>query len=253
MKKHELLKKAYDEYPKGTIFKNMATQKQVESCGNFTFSKTTSAHIWIYDTMASDLVYNDMTGKWAEIVKPKIAVLVTTEKEVNAICKFKAWSYPVTAWLGKCDCVVYLDGPFLEYNKLSEHNEQDLENYKLIPFDEFAEEHRIKLPLITSEDGFDLYIGSKYFTVRIFDLKYSKDTPYLLSDEDEIIYHPDQYKAFSTKQAALSWIEAQKPKTYELDCGIISDKGLAIRNGLTFLNKVEIEVIAKYIQELNQK
>lgn len=180
----------------------------------------------------------------------KLAVKVENEKEFKALMKyFKENKLCHTASMPG----PYTTHDFCYGNCFTFHDKwfsiKDTDtDYQIIPFAEFAEEKGIKLPLITSEDGVDIFIDDEIFLCYI-----SSETKLPVMQKNyatKILYTS---KVFKREESALSWIDEQKPKTYELDCGIISDKGLAIRNGLTFLNKVEIEVIAKYIQELNKK
>lgn len=69
-------------------------------------------------------------------------------------------------------------------------------------------------PLLISEDGVPIYDGDKYFAVNLNEMRFypSYDCGYKLHKTDNVILYSDEYKAFSTKQAALEWIESQKPK-----------------------------------------
>lgn len=154
MKKHELLKYAYDNYPKGTKFKQMASGKTIESTGEFNLVVNTT-YFYISDANNSNFVYSSSDiGQWAEIV---------TGRE----------------------------------------------------------------PLLTSEDGQPLYKGDKFFgcsknSKGVWQLDYITEDHYFgdkhefelddiepKSNDLSFKYYPynDDNKLFSTKQAALDWIE----------------------------------------------
>lgn len=219
MKKHELLKHAYDNYPKGTKYKQHPYSEIINiASGNYEINDVS-----VYD-VEEDLalfIYSDKFAVWAQIVKPKIAVKVENEKEFKALMKY-------------CDSLGYdsQNGHNLEYQHKYGKNEiiafhthffanpTPSENYQIIPFSGFASEHNIKLPLLTSEDGVDLYEGDKYILVGII-----KDNWIILSfsailkDYAKVIRESKNYKSFFDKQAALDWIEAQKPKEIRINIG----------------------------------
>jgi hypothetical protein len=191
----------------------------------------------------------------------KIAVKVENEKEFKTLMKYYdslgyAWEHGEKPNDYKCKIkfpsFIPFENNFVSVSGVNAFPDNKWNDYQVIPFAEFAKDNGVKLPLMVSQDGKDLHDGDEYWVVNVKENRIYSGMGRLGKLHAPLKY-PLEYKAFSTKEAALSWIEAQKPKTYELYCGIISDKGLAIRNGITFLNKVEIEVIAKYIQELNQK
>lgn len=64
MKKHELLKYAYDNYPKGTKAKSAVSSREFICDGNYYFDTTNS--ICNGDKWHS--LYSTLTNKWAEIV-----------------------------------------------------------------------------------------------------------------------------------------------------------------------------------------
>lgn len=64
-------------------------------------------------------------------------------------------------------------------------------------------------PLLTSEDGFELFERDSFTSVRVED----NDICYLkLSNFWEGIENPDKYKAFKNKKNALAWIEEHNSK-----------------------------------------
>lgn len=104
-------------------------------------------------------------------------------------------------------------------DKFQHSTGKECPDYQIIPFADFAEEHNIKLPLLKSADGIDLYEDDPYVMVKNIpatnnewkitreDVKL-KETHFPITD-------PADCLAFSTKQAALDWIEAHKPKLPE--------------------------------------
>ena len=86
-------------------------------------------------------------------------------------------------------------------------------NYKIITFADFAKEHNIKLPILTSEDGVDLYEDDEYFRVyKEYDKWQLSKGTFPTYSEMTAINANERCKAFHTKEAALKWIEEQKPK-----------------------------------------
>lgn len=218
MKKFELIKYAYDNYPKGTIVHSTSengTQRTL----------TGIYHINEYGSVEDSgwLVYNSSQRKWAEIVKPKIAVQVENEKEFKALMNY----YDSLSWkwnggktpLERTTLPQYPNLIMNEDSFMHSLTKETIKNedYKIIPFSEFAEQHGIKLPHITTHDGVDLYIGDYLACV------WKHEGEWKLTQEYPSIHNNTVSKAgqsalegerklFSTKQAALDWIEAHKPK-----------------------------------------
>lgn len=234
MKKHELLKHAYDNYPKGVKFES-TNGIEYTSTANFTCWQehfNNASHkmsVWRINESGKPqgMVYDGSTKEWAEIVNTKIAVKVENEKEFHALMRY----YDSLGW--KCQSgdapleLTYLSTyPFSFENNFCRVNTSD--SYQIIPFSDFSKEHNIKLPLIKSEDGFWLYEGDKLFEVN----KRNGNTNWYLVDADNglgywtVKSNVDKWtlgekegfisKAFSSKQSALDWIEAQKPKSKEI-------------------------------------
>lgn len=78
MEKHELLKYAYDNYPKGTNFNQMYSGKLINSTGVF---KLNIYETWfnISDSVKGDFVYCSFNDRWAEIVSDKNPFLVSED------------------------------------------------------------------------------------------------------------------------------------------------------------------------------
>lgn len=213
MKKHELLKYAYDNYPKGTKFKNLAGGEECTSSGIFEFSEygilnSTGIKNYIYG-YKEKVTWGD---KWAEIVKPKIAVKVESDKEFKALERHlcvqhnDSVTFPLYAYPDELHKYVGWDT-----------DPDQVKNHKIIPFSEFAEQHAIKLPHITTHYGIDLYIGDYLACVwkRQGEWELTQEYPSIhsntVSEAGQSALEGER-KLFSTKQAALDWIDAQKPK-----------------------------------------
>jgi len=293
MKKHELLKFAYDNYPKGTNFKS-TNGIDYHSTGNFTCWQdhfNDASHemsVWQINKLGrpQGMVYDGETKEWAEIVKQKIAVKVENEKEFKALMKY----YDSLGWKSRSgknptSLVLMKDAMLFEYvsvgenfvfpnkdsdaasNTLNEYYEIfNSEFYNKIPFSDFAKEHNIKLPLITSEDGSDLYEGSKYYQAVLsfgkWELNIWKSgNPWTLEADDNVVLTPEENKAFSTKESAIKWIEEQKPKEvsislyFGLKALINKDKGevhiLCDETFLARLSTGDIKDINYKLEELS--
>lgn len=217
MKKFELIKMAYDKYPKGTKFIG-AFNKEFTSSGEFNFPEglNTKENVNICSVPHGNVYLN---GKWAEIVNPKIAVKVDL-KQSKILCKHLGMKHDLGEFTG--EIAIYLNRKH-EINTGSDICWDFVPNvdkdYQIIPFAEFAEEKGIKLPYITSGDGKDLYDGDRYLPVYlhgdIWNLESKNFRP--LSIDHTCVVSPDLCKAFLTMEAALSWIEAQKPKSKIID------------------------------------
>lgn len=191
----------------------------------------------------------------------KIAVRVENEKEFKALMKY----YDSLGWtsqnryklqyshkLGKNETITFHDEFFA--------NPIPSENYQIIPFSDFAAEHNIKLPLLTSEDGVDLYEGDDYHEASYYGggnvWQYVHGPSHRLKTNHRVYENREKNKAFSTQQAALSWIEAQKPK--EIIYNVPESKfTIKIQNnrvsgfdGLAYLDLKDMQYIIKKMQEL---
>lgn len=262
MKKYELLKKAYDNYPKATICCWGEFAQKTESTGAFRFE---DGYILDGNNFA---VYD---GKdWAEIVNPKIAVKVENEKEFHALMKYYdglgyVWEHGEKPNDYKCKimfpCFVPFETKFVAVSGVNIFPDNKWDDYEIVMFDYFAKEHNIKLPLIKSEDGVWLYDGDEYYRSEISNSKwvlsnYTKDFIITdLSESHSVFHSPEMSKAFSTKQTALDWIEAQKPKEIEIEIGCI--KATITKNGVSFDGAIQFIMtdslfkLTKAIQELS--
>jgi len=212
MKKHELLKKAFTDYPEGTIFLQIASKEEIQSSGKFSISEGFGC-FGIVDDYNQNGVYDSSKNTWAEIVKPKIAIKVENEKEFKALEIYLNVEHNDSV---EFPCYVYPD----EIKKYIEWVPEDVDqkyikDYQIIPFKEFAKEKGIKVPLLTSEDGVELFNGDYGATVVIENKTIGN--PFWKVNIPEDGLKTDKYKYFSTKQAAIDWIEAQKPKDILVD------------------------------------
>lgn len=273
MKKHELLKHAYDNYPKGLkITWPIDTNPVVFECsGSYLFMCNEG------DEMIVDSVDNELAlwnGKqWAEIVNPKIAVKVENEKEFKALMKY----YDSLGYSNQYMFVTFPekrikeDGFLLitfEDNYVYPHvyfgNHENLnpDNYQIIPFSEFAVERGIKLPHITTHDGVNLYIGDYLACVWkqqgewVLTREYSSINSTTVSEAGQSSLEGER-KLFSTEQAALDWIEAQKPKEIQyvsefgIKCQIYKEETILNCDcGCFSITKKDIEEISNRIKEL---
>lgn len=211
MKKHELIKTAYDNYPKGTKFKSL-TGAIFESTGKFEFD---CGSIFRIDENGS-LKGNVYTAGWAEIVTDKTAVRVENELEFRALMEFyesKGFKHAILGaeamYSGGIKIIPYKNDWMFYFE------ESDLcSEYSIKQFKAFAKEHGLKVPLLISEDGKVVYEGHENLIVVSIDTKeifYEK-----LHKHPVFGFSEDKYKFFTTIEAAEKWIEAQKPKEKEI-------------------------------------
>lgn len=151
----------------------------------------------------------------------KIAVKVDL-KESKILCKHLGVKHCLGDFTG--EIAIYLNRKH-EINTCSEICWDFVTNvrkdYQIILFSDFAKEHNIKLPLITSEDGVDLFEGDEYWPVYNHgndNWKIEHNNACCLMHGVSCLTTPLNCKAFSTKQAALDWIESQKPKIIKIEC-----------------------------------
>lgn len=231
-KKWELLKYAYDNYPKGAKFKSPYSKVEAISDGIFNFDEDGSV-----STLGMN-VYYSVEDKWAEIIvndgmgenakspvsilSGKCAIQVNNEREFKLLMEH----YESKGWnpLSKCPIeeLIRLNTPkpFLtwgyenEFCALRTLHEQ--EGYKIIPFSDFAAEVGIKVPVfvLRSEDGVDLYEGDE---ITLVWEKVKGSGKY--GSSNSTIESKCEYTSmvFSSREAAEEWIKDQnKPKEITL-------------------------------------
>lgn len=190
--------------------------------------------------------------------KEKIAVRVDNEKEFNAIEKYRL-SLGFDKSTGKGDMEFPLS---MQIEKKWGHTHVSGENtylkdYKIIPFSDFAKEHGIRVPLLVSEDGIELFDGDEYTCVYHHEgVWYKGNDGLVLKPENNCVDNPQESKAFSTPQAALDWIEAQKPKKVVVsiwgdeDATVYKDK-VVFTDPTPYLKLQDVQAIHKAMEELN--
>lgn len=216
MKKHELLIEAMKRYPFGTKFLSIAHKEKCISNGIFYFGAIDKENILTEVDSIGRYVYR--AGKWAEIIteeKPKkIAVAITTEREYKLAqqhFKEKGFGFSDSMYSAWGKGIIYA-----LYQKRTNWglNKPDIQ-YTIVSFPDFAKEVGIRIPLLVSEDGFDLYEGDEYYNVwqNALNTKWNLGANVKLEFADACIKEPARFKAFHSKQSALKWIDEQnKPK-----------------------------------------
>ena len=189
MKKHELLKYAYDNYPKGTKFKSPSIHKtEIISTGQFRLNENND--VLLDDEKGTYVKYSNSSG-WAEIV---------TDRK----------------------------------------------------------------PLVKTNDGVFLFEGDYVACVFLNDGKWElgKEYNWILSNtvtqscQDQC---SDTRALFSTKQAALDWIEKMnKPKEIEVklingSSALVTKSQVNFENSRYHLIKSEIEDISHALKTLNNE
>lgn len=236
MKKHELLKHAYDNYPKGVLCR-FNTAKKNYHISNGIFHVTEDGK-YIMGGDNFDCFYDE--GEWAEIViekqsilSGKCAIQVTNEREFKLLMNHydgKFWSWNGGSGVNTSVKLKYPTGISYEDDFMHWYKESD-EEYTLISFQDFAKEVGIEVPLFVmkSEDGVDLYEGDIIYhaTNRGFLDRWKIHTGYVIKHMLDECYvfniSPEKDKAFSTKQAAEKWCQEQnKPKV--LECKLFGTK-----------------------------
>lgn len=165
----------------------------------------------------------------------KIAVRVENEKEFKALMKYydslgyRHWNLD-NGWIGS---YVTFEK---EYNWLLDGQTED---YQIIPFSEFAVKRNIKLPYFTTIDKVDVYYEDEFYwmtekhhvPVQSFMLGSMPDSDLL---------------CFSTKQAALDWIEAQKPKSEILGMNNSTQEAEVFKDGKVLIRYAGMEIPIHY-------
>lgn len=243
LKKHQLLEKAMRDYPAGTRFTSYSEKFEFSytSTGLFVCWKdkyNTAAHkdsIWRVNEQGepSGMVYNGLNKEWAEVVKPSIltgkcAIQVNNEREFKLLMqhyeangwKWKGFESPVNP--------IFIPNSFpdfVRYKNFFTHTRSvgfdEKEGYTIIPFDKFAKEVGIEVPVfvMTSEDNVPLYEGDDYHRAWYNETskKWHVDYCYSLSQIHTVITNTATAKAFATKEAAEAWIREQnRPRTVEV-------------------------------------
>lgn len=214
-KKWQLIKEAYDRYPKGTVFTGLGEFETYGSTGTFDFDGGD-----IFDLKTKGWVY--YSGIWADIgeteQKPdlldgKVAIRVNDEHEFKALMKH----YEENDW--KCDPdtvvpdIVRRYPTYVRYENFygmafSQHVYTKL-GYEYVNFPDFAANVGIEVrkPLLRSEDNVDLFGGENYHGVRLLpNGKWKYDFQKKLSKGQAVIDEPDRAKAFTNSESAEAWV-----------------------------------------------
>jgi len=228
MKKWELLKQAYDKYPKGTKFNALRTSDVKESNGAFDLIEQ---HDDIIIISKEGIIYE--AGCWAKVVidsilDGKVAIQVNNEREFKLLMEHmhsKGWR-----WIGKHPCIPISNTTIAQVSRLEYQTEvmyqdeflfniakEQRSKWQIISFADFAAEIGIKVPvfILPSEDGFDLYEGDLHYIASYSSggyWWYNCSQP--LYKDHIVVTETDHNKAFTTKEAAEKWIsEMNKPKS----------------------------------------
>lgn len=221
MKKHELLEKAMRDYPAGTVARFGGKAPDHTSNGKFQITDLNhNGDIQVMSDNGSDCFYAD--GEWAipvkdSILSEKCAIQVNNEREFKLLMEHRAYH----GW----DVFNIQDGDAKAPNPIIvRHTKKPVfleegcdkgfgtEGYKIIPFQDFAAEAGIEVPVfaMTSEDNVPLYVGDKYSHAYYSDVSAKwmlGISNSVFSNDSKAVSTPDQVKAFSTKEAAEKWIE----------------------------------------------
>jgi len=232
MKKHELLKYAYDNYKKDVRFITLLEKLTCRSSGVFELNE--DDYNAISDVNTGQYIYE--YGRWATIVpeaKPSIlsgkcAIQVNNEREFKLLMEHyasKGW-VPCPIQIDKNDFgtthhIIEYSNPFL---RMDESNIIATNQYTIIPFSDFATEVGITVPVfvMTSEDGVPLYEGDGYYRAcdigskgkwQLITIGGSDPTSGKLTASHRMSFS-DNERIFSTKEAAEKWCKEQnKPKS----------------------------------------
>lgn len=266
MKKHEALKYAYDNYPKGTLIKWSDIQGTVDGVYNFDGDGriVDSTNFVVHNTLKFAKIIKE---KPTSILDGKVAIQVNNEREFKLLMEHyesKGWK-----WCDGDDVLTYANYAIttIVYPALIEYNDSfgfntNKDNYdKIIPFADFAKEVGIEVPefIMNSEDGVDLYEGDLFWTVSNdawenetgtlkWEIKNSNGAHKICIDS-AVFKHKERNKAFSTKEAAETWIEEQnKPKEIEIE--IHSKGSILITHDMIRINGVVTELTSKELDKI---
>lgn len=226
--KWELLKYAYDNYPKGTLIKWSDVQGTVDGLYNFDGDGriVDSTNFVVHNSMKFAEIIPE---KQSSILDGKVAIQVNNEREFKLLMEHyesKGWKehpkYNIHGFGSTHHVIEYNDS----YLRMDESNIFATIQYNVIPFADFAKEVGITPPVFVMNDfnGNPLYHGDKSWVPQI-DLKNGKEFLTGEAEDFEVSIHNqhDLSTRFSTREAAERWIlEANKPKEIEIE---IDDKG----------------------------
>lgn len=275
-----LLERAEREYLPSVQAISAVTGAKFTPSGRFSVDDQNSVYS-ISEQDGNFCVYNAILDKWAHpfdepsLLSGKCAIQVNNEREFKLLMKH----YDDKGWKnceGHTDSVsffneagvieaVYGDG-YSYVCKGGAYDSHAQLGFNIIPFDQFAAEVGIKIPVfvMTSEDGVPLYEGDDYHRVYFnseWEYKGFVGNP-TKSENNPAYGDPAHNKAFSTREAAESWIADQnKPKTISLgwSYGSINVTRTTIEFNLNYpLEKIELsgkffDKISRSRHELQQQ
>lgn len=201
-------------------------------------------------------IYNATTNA---VPPQKTAVKVKNEKEYYSLMNYYENSgrkllngRKSTDFSYEGFSIIYVDVKDLSFL----YPQDDIEDYDIIPFPDFAKEHNIKLPLIKSENGVWLYDGDNHYSTCVNDCNvYPKYGVLTLNNNCVCVVEPEKYKAFSTREAAENWIEAHKPKEKKIKIGsvecTVTKNGVSFDKSVQFLMDSSIQQIINAMEELS--
>lgn len=219
-KKWELIKEAYDRYPKGAKAFWVLGKERILS-GEYELTPAGD----VFDAQANFYLYDQ--HRWATIVeteqKPdllegKVAIRVNDGHEFKALMKHyeqKGWK-----WKSGNLPVDYIPtflphSGVISYEQEFTCNDDDYSGYKTINFPDFAAHVGIEVrkPLLRSEDDVGLFEGDDYHAVRLLPSgKWEYCAHQKIYNGHLVIQLPGQAKAFSTREAAEAWVADKNPK-----------------------------------------
>jgi len=227
-KKWKLLKKAYDNYPKGTKCQWVEFGSVMNCHGEYHFSNEYGV-TRIHDRDG----YAIFDGQdWAEIIteKPasildgKVAVQVNNEREFKLLMEHyesKGWNASngnSVKNIEKLNIDSGLQNDLWKYGQGFHAVNVNISSWNIISFADFAKEVGITAPveLGKSEDGVTIYENDPLQSVWIRDNKYELGMYHEHAKGN--IYGTNTRKFFSNKEAAEKWIEEHnKPKQIVID------------------------------------
>lgn len=240
MEKHQLLKRAYDNYPKGTEFISTWSGDKYISTGVFTFSDDYQ-DIYCVGLEEEPLIYDRELKLWAEIIPEKqpsildgkVAIQVNNEREFKLLMEHyenKGWNASngnSVKNIQQLNIDSGLKNRLWKYGQGFHAINTGIIAYKQLTFADFASEIGITPPvfIMKSEDGVNLYDEDDFYIAANYSgkwrlLYWDGNKPFkcrVSTLNAEVCTTPEVEKAFSTKEAAEKWIEEQnKPKEIEV-------------------------------------
>jgi len=224
-KKHELLKYAYENYPKGTKFKSKTIDSVFDSTGSFYFDDTEKIRC-----SGNDHIIYSQHG-WATIVPASIlsgkcAIAVNNEREFKLLMEHyaeKGWRWCSGHTPSSKEPLGDMTLPnAVMYSDECYHT--IIDGTRVVDFADFAAEVGIKPPVfvLTSEDGVPIYEGDEHWVAELNPIFKKWSVKLLQTERGSLNLHVANpysirdtvdHKSFSTKEAAEKFCKEQnKPK-----------------------------------------